>query len=148
MAGGRVRDLEKDEAEEKLPDQVWLETVCGDVRSRIAEARRPLFDQEALAFRRNRHRRIEYVSGSESLLLKASEQLGRYGPYTYAIYFLYSAAHPKFWRACRECQGAGAIDRDKLPGIPPWVCRKCRGAGFRVTRRSERHTESARKPTG
>jgi hypothetical protein len=106
-------------AEDKLPDDQWLNSYCFEARSRLQDP--AIFDRAALAYRHDRPQRNVHKARSRDLVLKARK--AGYDPFTQMLAHIFWVEHPGSWLMCHACQGK---NRDNP------ACRECRGCGFKM----------------
>jgi hypothetical protein len=114
-------EAERDEA--KMADPDWLEGVCGEVRRRLKDPK--VYDANALLYRKIEKLRRQFKAQVQEHLDRIEPGLG--GPFARLVGQICHVTHPKDWRVCDACGGAGA-------GPDGSRCPKCfyPGSGYRL----------------
>jgi hypothetical protein len=109
-----------DEDEAAMTDQEWLEVVCGEVRGRLKDT--TAYDVDAVLYREIEEARREFRAAVQAHLVR----IGPGGPLIYLVWRICNLVHPKDWRVCEACGGAGAAPDGSR-------CQKCSypGVGYR-----------------
>lgn len=106
-------------------DEEWLATLAA--RPLVCERLRPLFDDEALAYRDLEPAREAYKATCKTVTgpLK-KEHRGRIGPWLAIHQLHFKINHPADWQACKDCEGQGILPLVKEK------CSSCKGSGYHV----------------
>ena len=89
--------------EAKMADMDWLEKYCGETSRRLKTPR--VYEADALLYRKIDQTRREFKVKAQKLLDRVGHD--QRGQFHRLVWKIVNVAHPKNWRVCAACNGAG-----------------------------------------